>query len=753
MPLVILLTIIPSAMKMTDTLKLWASIVALFAINLPLGAQTIDIGPPDTSVCNGTPVTLTAILQGTAGGAQPATYQLTDDTHTGVVNMGFDFVYYGQTYNQCVISSNSYITFDLSQANQYSPWSIGGPAPNAAAPNSMVMFPWQDTNPGVGGTVSSVTCGIAPFRRFVVTYDNVAMFSCTNMSFTNQLVLYETTNHIEMHITSKPLCAAWNSGAAIQGIENETGAIGHIVPGRNFPTQWQVNNDGYEFIPNGATNYTVNAIPFNPVPVTTNDVVTWYDAAGNVLGTGLTLTVTPNVPTWYYAEWDYPCNLMPAEDSIYVTLGNVNITATPTAASCNGFSDGRVIVDPVGSNFPVSLQIVNTATGAIAQSVNGVNGIYNFQNLPAGDYQITVTDGVGCQTQLLTVIGQPTPLVVNAGHFDILCAGELNGRAFATASGSVPPYSLLWNDPLMQTTDTIRFLPVGAYTVTVTDANGCIKDTTVVVQQPAPLVVDIVTGPDTCELGNGAVTAFMTGGVHPYIYKWSSIRDSSHLVINPQPGAFGANTGLSQGEFIVLVTDSNGCEIEGRGTVGLIPSPVAAFSSRSKPEEFTNPEVLYVNESTGSVSWEWHFGDGMMSNEENPRHLYESGGSYLVMLVSMNDPRYGCRDTTYRYMDVDPYLTFWVPNAFTPDNNGINDVWMPYGANFEYESYNVQIYDRWGKMVWQTDNPRFGWDGKDRSSGNLLTAGVYTYIFTLKRHNTFEPKVITGSVTLYQKRQ
>ena len=242
--------------------------IALFAIPTQLAAQSVDVGPPDTSVCNGTPVDLTAIMNGGSGqNPQPATYTLFDDQHTAVVDMGFDFDYYGNVYNQCVISSNSYITFDLSGAGGGSQWSINAAAPSPGfTTNNKIMFPWQDTNPSVNpnGTVSSVTCGTAPNRRFVVTYDAIAMFSCTTLEFTNQLVLYETSNRIEMHIANKPLCAAWNGGAAIQGLENIDGTVGHIVPGRNFPTQWSVTDDGYEFVPDGFGGYTMNAIPFDP---------------------------------------------------------------------------------------------------------------------------------------------------------------------------------------------------------------------------------------------------------------------------------------------------------------------------------------------------------------------------------------------------------------------------------------------------------------------------------------------------------
>lgn len=718
-------------------------------------AQTIDVGPPDTSVCNGTPVTLTAVLNGGGGqNPQPATYQLSDDQHTGVVNMGFNFEYYGNVYNQCVISSNSYITFDLTAANGGSQWSINAAAPSPGfTTNNKIMFPWQDTNPGVSGIVSSVTCGIAPNRRFVVTYDAVAMFSCTTLEFTNQLVLFETSNRIEMHITSKPLCTTWNNGAAIQGLENATGTVGHIVPGRNWPTQWTANNDSYEFVPDGIGGYVINPIPFDPEPVTTNNNLLWYDNQGNQLGTTNTITVSPNVATWYYCEWDYPCNNEPAIDSILVTLGNVNITTDATDASCFGFDDGYVVVDPIGSNYPVSFELADGNGGSL-QTVNNIYGIDTLGGLIAGSYSVTVTDQVGCQTSLNFLIDEPTQLVANADHLNILCNGDDNGTAWAYPSGSVPPYQFEWNDPLQQTTDSIQFLPPGAYTLTVTDAQFCQVDTTLSILEPLPLLLELTSGADTCLYKNGAVTAEVQGGTIPYEYDWSSLGgDSANFDMDSVTYTWSQISNLSHGDYSVMVTDSNGCYTEASISVALIPPPISDFLSRSEPQEFVDPIVLFDNESSAALTYEWHFGDGDVSYEENPEHSYDTSGVFLVMLIAYNEPQYGCADTSFQYMEVDPLFTFYVPNAFTPDDDGLNDTWGPVGQNFEVESYNLKIYDRWGKLIWQTDNPTKEWDGTMMSSTKDVKQGMYVYVFTLKKFNTFEPKVISGTVTLYRHRQ
>jgi gliding motility-associated-like protein len=382
-----------------------------------------------------------------------------------------------------------------------------------------------------------------------------------------------------------------------------------------------------------------------------------------------------------------------------------------------------------------------------------VNASPTYTYAAAGTYPVIlgVTTAFGCTAflnQNVTVNALPT---ITASHTDILCAGQTNGTATASASGSAAPYAYQWDNVFQSTTATIQNLGPGPYTVTVTDALGCTNDTTVLVQQPLPVNVQLVAHDDTCARGNGAVEAVMLGGTAPFVYVWSAIRDSASIyAVNVPPT--GWNTGLTPGDYAVTVTDAGGCTASASTTVGQIAPPVAAFSTRSKPEEMNDPSVLFFNQSEAALTYQWAFGDGDVSSQEHPNHDYDSSGVYLVMLIAYNEPRYGCSDTTFRYVEVDPLFTFYVPNAFTPDGDGTNDTWGPAGANYEYESYNVQVYDRWGKLVWQTDSPDRQWNGRDQSSLEPVRPGLYVYQFVVKQFNTFEPEKISGTVTLYRNR-
>lgn len=727
-------------------LKQLAVSVLLFG-PLELVAQSIDIGPPDTSLCNGQSITLTAITTGV--GSNPSFTNLSlngDDIHSQVINIGFDFEFFGNTYNQCVVSSNGYITFNLGTAGTGSPWQINAAAPTPGVPDNAIMFPWQDINPqaGSGGT-NSADCGDG---TFVVDFVDIAMFSCTTLDFSMQVVLYEGTNIIDTYIANKPLCPTWNGGAAIHGLENANGTQAVIVPGRNFPTQWAVTNDAVRFIPDGSGSYTITqAIPFNPIPVGTENYQ-WRDGAGNILGTNTTLTVSPTVPTWYYCSYQSACSVITVTDSILVTIGNVNITTEKENVRCFGQSNGSVTVDPVGSNFPVSI-VLRDADGNTVQSFSNVNSIRTFNGLPAGSYTAAVIDAVGCETELPVIITQPPLLEISAGHTDITCTGVGNGKAWAFATGGVAPLQLEWSDALSQSTDTIFNLGPGPYRATFTDQNGCRVDTILVIQQPLPLNAQFVLGADTCNRKDGSIRTRAFGGTPPYEFIWSTITDSAAYIVINDTNYVGQ---LPTGPYTLLLVDSNGCEFERTVNIPLIVPPRAGFSTISKPEEVVDPVVEFFNESVASETYEWHFGEGGISNQKHPKYVYDEPGNYLVMLIAYNEPHLGCADTAFRYIFVEPLFTFYVPNSFTPDGDGTNDEFKPVGENFDYESYNLKIYDRWGGLVWQTDNPDRGWNGTNQRTLEPVKAGVYLYIFTMKKFNAFEPKVVRGFVKLYRTR-
>ena len=145
----------------------------------------------DTAVCGSYDDTLYAL-------SATQSSMAVDDQHDVVVPIGFTFNFYGLPYTQLVVSGNGYVTFDLTQASQYSPWSIGAPIPNpGVVPENAIMAPWHDINTGIGGAVYYGVTGIAPNRMFIVTWCAIPMYSCTSDLHTSQLVLYEGSDKLK----------------------------------------------------------------------------------------------------------------------------------------------------------------------------------------------------------------------------------------------------------------------------------------------------------------------------------------------------------------------------------------------------------------------------------------------------------------------------------------------------------------------------------------------------------------------------
>ncbi|MDC0201951.1 SprB repeat-containing protein, partial [Flavobacteriales bacterium] len=449
-----------------------------------------------------------------------------DDMHDVVVPIGFDFDFYGGTYDKCVISGNGYITFDTTQANQYSPWAINQAIPNpGVVPENAIMAPWQDINTGVVGSIFYGTTGIAPNRKFTVTWCAIAMFSCTNDLHTSQVVMHEGSNKIEMFLQDKHLCITWNGGAAVQGLVDATSTNFDIVTDptlllpRNFPLPWTATNEGWEFLPNGTTSYNINAIAYQPIIA---GLATWTDAIGTVLGTGPILTVNPTNTTTYYCSVTGSCAGSTLLDSVTVgIIGCFGVNLTSVDASCLGI-DGTITVAPtLGTTYPpwtIELQDFN---GVNVQVVNNVmTTTHTFSNVVTGPYIVKVTQPNGYSAQDTIIVSQvQNPLIVTTNYQDVNCYGGSDGSISVIPQGAgASPYQFYINGVLNTNpppNDSVfTSLPPGVYIMSVIDTNNCMdKDTVVITQPNFPLQISPTSKLLNCYgEASGFATVSATGG-------------------------------------------------------------------------------------------------------------------------------------------------------------------------------------------------------------------------------------------------
>jgi len=675
-------------------------LVSIFCLGVqPLYAQIILNN--DTTVCSMQAINLNALSSDVSG-------MQSDDSHDSIRDIGFTFNFYGQAYTQLVISGNGYITFDLSQANQYSPYSINAPIPNfGSMPENAIMAPWQDINTGAGGGVYYGTTGIAPNRVFIVTWCEVPMFSCTSDLHTSQVVLYEGSNKIEMFLQNKPLCIGWNGGAAVQGLVDATSTNFDIVIDpviglpRNFPLTWTAANEGWEFITSGSTSYTINTIPYFPIIA---GAVTWTDALGNVLGTGSSINVTPVVTTTYFAAMISNCSGAVA-DSVTITIATVNNTYDTISAELMVFNSSDTGIFTTQS---YSIIGCDTAfTDSIIHHRLGVQINFNVNNL-------------GTATLSINGIVQAMPYSQNywAGESISIVANVQPNWMFVkwlTYSNSVLPNA---------NSSAATFL-----------AN--VSDSCVIITD---FLNAFISGNDTlCDNTNmdAEVKVYFTGATSPFtfVYAVNGISQPSiTTIINPyiiHPHEEGIYT---------LTSFENGLGvISGSAFVTFNQAPAALFTTATDTLSILFPSLQLNDKSiegdTNISSWNWDFGDNTpLSTDTNPFHTYNDlVGIYQITLIVLDD--FGCSDTTFRQVQITDEYWMYIPNSFTPDLDGINDVFCIQFHAVREETFYFNVYDRFSTLVYATSNitelecelSSNGWDGKHYKTGKYLPFGTYIY--------------------------
>lgn len=410
---------------------------------------------------------------------------------------------------------------------------------------------------------------------------------------------------------------------------------------------------------------------------------------------------------------------------------------TPQDLSCADSNDGEIEVDQNGLS-PYTYELSDVFGVPVDNAAAA--GPHTFQGLDIGIYFVDVTDANGCVTTDAVELFEPEPLNLESTVTPISCFGGSDGVvAITQITGGTTPYDpVSWNDPNNQTGSTATGLGAGSVTATITDANGCEVAETFTLVVPPAMNLEPRYLTDTCGQGKGAAIVDVQLGTPPYNYYWKPDGVTTPVHLN-----------LYAGDYEVVVTDANGCADSTFVSVSDdLPYPSGAFEYRIEGESFLDQVVQFINNSNGTIQWQWNFGDGESSFEEDPRHSYDRSGDYLVQLLASNG---FCQDTVYDYVNIDPLLTVYIPNAFTPGQNGAtqdgnNDYFYPQGEGIDEESYDMFIFDRWGKMVWQTGKFGKKWDGMHMESLKPVPNGTYVYQITFREFADLDRYVYNGVV-------
>ena len=194
---------------------------------------------------------------------------------------------------------------------------------------------------------------------------------------------------------------------------------------------------------------------------------------------------------------------------------------------------------------------------------------------------------------------------------------------------------------------------------------------------------------------------------------------------NHNSNSFTIETNESGNYTFIQLNDQN-CEGEGlnQATITVYPLPEASFSFYPYPStSIENPNVNFFNNSSASTSWEWNFGDSTFAYSEECSHTFENVGVYDVMLIALN--QIGCSDTIIKQVQINPSYYFFIPDAFTPNGDNINDCFI--GSGKGISKFQMSILNRWGETIFRTNNPDQGWCGTTQNSSVPCANGVYSY--------------------------
>jgi gliding motility-associated-like protein len=479
----------------------------------------------------------------------------------------------------------------------------------------------------------------------------------------------------------------------------------------------------------GSCSATATAIITEPLALTASTTATPVSCYGGTNGTS-TVTATGGTSPYNYA-WSPSGGT--ANTASALALGTYTVTVTDqhgcTTSATALVTQPLAPLSQITSSTPVSCFGGNNGTatsiaagGTLPYTYSWLpsgGALFSATGLVSGTYTVNITDANGCTNSSTTVIIQPlAAITATTSNTAAVCTSN-NGTATVSAAGGTAPYTYLWS-PVGGATSTTAALAPGTYTVTITDANGCVFSPTTTIVSTGGITAGITSTPIHC-FGDmdGTALATATGGTGPYLFSWTGLQTTAAI------------TNLAAGNYCVLITDATGCSNTACVDIPA-PAPINAdFTSDPSITDIYNPEIQFTDISLDGNTWLWNFGDSTGSANQNPLHVYPTEGTFPVTLIVTNSM--GCIDSITHNIIISNGFTFYAPNAFTPNHNGNNDIFLPIGTDWNTATFHLWIYDRWGNMIFQTQDTNKGWDGK--VTNKTATSQIEVYVWKVKLYD------------------
>lgn len=513
----------------------------------------------------------------------------TDDVWSPLINLPFNFCFYGNNYSQCTIGSNGVLSFDTTKASTSSGYSFSNnlPSTTGALFANTIYGVYHDIDPSKGGTVGweliTLTSGC---RALVASWKDVPMFSDNSILYTGMMVLYENTNIIEVYIKEKNIdnhdVSPWNGGNAIVGVQNAAGTAAVVAPNRNgLDTNWTANGEAWRFVPSGTSITSIK----------------WYQGAGTggpVVGTTDVINVCPTTTTTYTAEVTYTLcggTTLKVTDQTTVTVSGSKTWTGATSTNWNVATNWSPSGVPVATDRVVIANVANKpvisgGTNALACSITVQAGAQLTVNAANN---ITVTNAVSVSPTGRFVINDTGSLVqvnnvANTGNIEHLRTTNVRRQDYVYWSSPVDNFAVSSVSPgtnagyiykWQPTTTTAYASNFGNWTTT---SETMISGKGYIVRGPDAYSLSVLTPFTSTFIGvprNGTITTPISRSTYnganytgPSTTMVTKDDDNWNLVGNPYPSAIRAI------DFLTLNTNIGGfIKIWSHGT---LPSAATA---------------------------------------------------------------------------------------------------------------------------------------------------------------------------------
>jgi gliding motility-associated-like protein len=643
-----------------------------------------------------------------------------EDIDSVTIYVSIADVYAGTDINICEGNTANLSATNLNPAN---------PLTYSWAPTNLIISGANTASPTINPTITTTYTVTATDQYNCKDYDTVVANVISiqaNLTYQDVLCYGQCNGQISVAPSggTAPYTFNWDNGAT-------TSSISNLCQGPY----------SVEITESSGCSKIINQYISQPDSITVIITDTIGVVCNGVCGGSATVMALGGTPPFTY-NWingqsgETAINLCAGTYYVYVTDSNncqkiqkveisdnstLTATISNTPPSCYGYCDGTATALPVLGTPPYTYL---WETGEVAQIIGG---------LCAGNINVSITDADGCIRNIYSIITEPDELTISIPYIkNPDCNAYCNGEAQASASGGTPPYTYSWSNG--QNGDLATDLCSGSYTVTVKDNNGCEDFASIDITEPPALKLNLTASNVPClEYCGGVTQVTASGGTPPYSYLWSD-------------GQFNSiATNVCAGITSVTVTDDNNCTINDTITIPIVSTFPPVITTTANKDTIYNGQSSQLNTTViPDYVYSWT-PIATLDNPTIPSPIATPSKTteYIVKIEDM----WGCiyYDTVIVYViavTCDAAQIF-VPNAFSPNNDGKNDILFV--RSNVVTDINLSIYDRWGEKVFETNDLKIGWDGTFR--GRDCDPGVFVYYITATcvDESTFKHK---GNITL-----